>query len=123
MNSTPVNATVSTNRQVQAPSAMSRNEERRSNISPNQVQVDPRFSTNPVANSGGPFEPLFVSTSPNMNSPNIGRKFSKSGPQELQKALSTMAVGSVQNVANDDYLRGLLSHVIFLKTNPVLMLW
>ncbi len=112
-NFTPVSSTSSANRQLQSPAA---DTQRLSNISQLPVNsthvVDTRFQTSPVRNSGRQkFEPLYVSTSPNVNSPEIVHKLSNSSasPEELRKAFSDMGVRNKQTVANDDYLRGLFT--------------
>ena len=114
-NFTPVSSTSSANRQLQSPAADTK---RLSNISQLPVNstkvVDTRFQTSPVRNSGRQeFKPLYVSTSPNVNSPEIGRKLStgssSASPNELWKAFSGMGVRNKQTVANDDYLRGLFT--------------
>ncbi|CAB3980572.1 TGF-beta-activated kinase 1 and MAP3K7-binding 3 isoform X1 [Paramuricea clavata] len=112
----PLCSTSPANRQEAA--TLMTDERRHLNISPNRMgvhsgQFDTRFQTNPAGNSSRQnLEPLYISTSPGMNSPEILRRLNRSGgsPEELQKALGALGVVNRQPVANDDYLRACFSH-------------
>jgi hypothetical protein len=102
-------------------------ERRHLNISPNRMgvhsaQFDTRFQTNPVGNSSRQnLEPLYISTSPGMNSPEILRRLNKSSgsPEELQKALGALGLVNRQPITNNEYLRGLLYFRVLTRVDCV----